>query len=322
MSDTSVGDPGGSGSRGFGKARGSGGAKGSLGPKRSVRMSKTTILRIIVLMLAAASGYGAIQLAGNTPEPQAIMVTSAPVIIPTETEDVLVTSAELPLGKVITPDDVAWIAWPKKLVVEPAIYRSAAPKARDEMIGALVRSPMLKGEPVRVEKIIRPNGASGILAAMLPSGYRAMAINIDSQGGTTAGGFILPNDRVDIIRTQTRPDPQRGGEPRIESETLLANVRVLAIGQNIQERNGERVVTGSNATLEVDPSQAELLAQAQRSGQIALTLRSMSDSGTRPSTVSNGQISVPQTTGGFHMLTVGVMRAGKRQEYSVREVGP
>jgi pilus assembly protein CpaB len=244
----------------------------------------------------------------DAPQPVAAAPMAPP---PVETEDVLVANTELTLGKVITPDDLNWVAWPKKLVSDQAIRRSAMPKMREEMVGSLVRSGLLKGEPVRPEKFIKATG-SGILAAMLPSGYRATAINIEPQGSTSAGGFILPNDRVDVLRTIMR------GEGRIDTETLLADVRVLAIGQNIQEKNGERVVTGSNATLEVDPAQAELLAQAQRSGQLSLTLRSMTDAGARPKTIS-GSVATSRITGAA-MMTVGVLRGGKREVYSVPEL--
>lgn len=277
-------------------------------------MSRTNLLRIFVLLLAAGSGYAAVQLAGNV-ESQPAVAAAPPPAPAIDTEDVLVANKELPLGKVVAPDDLDWVAWPKKLVVEPAIRRGAAPQAREDFVGALVRSPLLKGEPVRAEKIVKANG-SGFLAAMLPTGYRAIAINIDAQGSTTAGGFILPNDRVDVIRTLMRPDPQKPNEAKVDSETILGNVRVLAIGQNIQERNGERVVTGSNATLEVDPTQAELIVQAQRSGQLSLSLRSLTDTGAAPATMTGG--AAPRE--GSPMMTVGVMRGGKRQEYTVREM--
>ena len=107
-----------------------------------------------------------------------------------------------------------------------------------------------------------------------------MAINIDSQGATSAGNFILPNDRVDVIKTYREPTkpgvPLSNGDVFI-SETLLSNVKVLAIGQNIQDKNGQPVVQGSNATLELDPDQAEAVILAQRTGQLSLTLRSLQD---------------------------------------------
>ncbi len=319
MSDILLSDPIQAGSRAFGRAKGAAGARPA-SPRPGFRLSRTGLLRIIVLIFALGCGYGAFRLAGNLQEVQpagaALLVAPAP----NETEDVLVAGSALPLGKIVTPDDLVWLAWPKKLIAEQSINRNALPGARDEMIGSLVRIPLLKGEPVRAEKLVRASG-SGILAAMLPSGYRAVAITIDSQGSTTAGGFILPGDHVDVIRTLTRPDPKNQNEGRIESETLLTNVRVLAIGQNIQERNGERVITGANATLEVAPVQAELLAQAQRLGQISLSLRSMADAGDTPATLPRTALSVQGGQGG-HVMTVGVMRAGKRQEYSVPGLAP
>ena len=109
---------------------------------------------------------------------------------------------------------------------------------------------------------------------------RAVAINTDSQGATSAGGFILPNDRVDVVRTfhddTTKGMPGANANTFI-SETILHNVRVLAIGQNVQDKNGQPVVVGSTATLELDPVQAETIILAQRIGQLSLTLRSIQD---------------------------------------------
>src|SRR4051794_31711383 len=160
MSDTSVND--GSGGRAFGRAKAAGGVTGSStkrGGGGGVRMSRTTLLRIFVLLLAGASGYGAIQLAGSVQDAPA-PVASAPIAPPPiETEDVLVANTELTLGKVITPDDLTWVAWPKKLVSDQAIRRSAMPKIREEMVGSLVRSGLLKGEPVRAEKLIKAMGS-------------------------------------------------------------------------------------------------------------------------------------------------------------------
>jgi pilus assembly protein CpaB len=101
---------------------------------------------------------------------------------------------------------------------------------------------------------------------------RAVAISIDNRGATSAGGFILPNDRVDVIRTVQGVE----GVPPT-SETILTNIRVLAIGQTIQERNGEKVITGETATLELNPPQAELVILAQKVGQLSLALRSLED---------------------------------------------
>jgi pilus assembly protein CpaB len=117
------------------------------------------------------------------------------------------------------------------------------------------------------------------MSTMLTSGMRAVAINIDSQGATTAGGFILPNDRVDVVRTYRDDEATKStGSDVVVTQTILTNIRVLAIGQNVQNKNGEAVVVGSNATLELDSKQAELIILAQRTGQLSLLLRAMVDS--------------------------------------------
>jgi pilus assembly protein CpaB len=127
--------------------------------------------------------------------------------------------------------------------------------------------------------LIRADG-SGFMAAMLPAGKRAVAINIDTRGASSAGGFVLPNDFVDIIRTYRDEESSKAlGMDVFSSETILSGIRVMAIGQNIQEKNGEKVVTGETATLELDARQAELITLAQKVGQLSLVLRSLADAG-------------------------------------------
>jgi pilus assembly protein CpaB len=155
--------------------------------------------------------------------------------------------------------------------------KSETPNALEETAGSIVRSAFLSGEPIRREKLIKTDG-TGFMSAILPSGMRAVAISIDNRGASSAGGFILPNDRVDIIRTYRDEDASRAGGGDVHrSDTILSGIRVLAIGQNVQERNGEKVVTGETATLELTPAQAELVTLGQKIGQISLVLRSLAD---------------------------------------------
>ena len=235
--------------------------------------------RIIVLGVAVVSGLAAMMLimsAGDETSDQ--QTTFAPEAAPApqfELEGVLVAQREIPLGAVISEADITWVEWPKQFAGPGSVRRSEDPQAIETLKGAVARVSFIHGEPIRREKLVK-GGSTGFMAALLPPGSRALAVNIDSGGGTSAGGFILPNDRVDLIKTS-------GGEGS-DSETILSNIRVLAIGQNVEEKNGERVVTGSNATLEVTPGQAEVITAAQRSGQITLVLRSMFDMQTRKST--------------------------------------
>jgi pilus assembly protein CpaB len=135
---------------------------------------------------------------------------------------------------------------------------------------------MAAGEPVRDNKLIRAKG-SGYMAAILPSGMRAYSTEISAETG--AGGFILPNDRVDVILSRRDREGERltGVESHI-SETVLTDVRVLAIDQLVEEKNGQRVVVGKTATLEMNPRQAESLMLARHTGTLSLALRSLADS--------------------------------------------
>ena len=230
--------------------------------------------RLAVLGVALLAGGLAAILAGSSSPPPAPQPASVEPVAKIETDDVLVASADLPLGKIIGQGDLTWQSWPKGAVA-PSMIRKGEGDVVADLTGAFVRMPISQGDPIRREKLIKNGASSGFLSAILPSGSRAVAINIDTQGGTTAGGFILPNDHVDVLKT-ARDEDSKAGDAFV-TETVLSNIRVLAIGQNIQEKNGERVVVGSNATLEVDPRQAELLVLAQRVGQLSLSLRSMAD---------------------------------------------
>ena len=114
------------------------------------------------------------------------------------------------------------------------------------------------------------------MAAILPSGMRAISTEISAETG--AGGFILPNDRVDVILSRRDKAAEKTAGVEIHtSETILKNVRVLAIDQMVEEKNGQRVVVGKTATLELNPSQAETLALAKQLGILSLALRSIVD---------------------------------------------
>ena len=135
--------------------------------------------------------------------------------------------------------------------------------------------PLVAGEPVREAKLIKAGG-SGFMAAILPSGMRAISTEISPETG--AGGFILPNDRVDVILSRRdREAEKRAGIDVHTSEIILSNIRVLAIDQTVEEKNGQRVVVGKTATLELAPRQAETLALSRQLGSLTLALRSLVD---------------------------------------------
>ena len=233
--------------------------------------------RIAILVVSiAAAGAAALLASGRKPPDQIVrevIVSSAPTL------RVLVTRVALGLGQTIQDADIDWQPWPKEATTSELITDADAPGAKADIVGSVVRSSFVSGEPVRREKLAKVNG-SGFMSAILPSGKRAVAITTDTQGSATAGGFILPNDRVDVIRTVRDDDGSRSSGSEVQtSETLIPNVRVLAIGDKVEEKGGEKRVTGQHATLELDPRQAEQIVLAQRVGQLSLALRSLSDSG-------------------------------------------
>ncbi len=236
---------------------------------------------------------------GSKPEPVVIRTVAPP---PPPSEAVLVSAHDLGFGSVVADGDVRWQPWPKDQVPPGTIARSLQPNAIDNVKGAIVRSNFSAGEPLRADRLVKGNG-SGFMAAVLPSGMRAVAIDLIDQGKSAAGGFILPNDRVDVIRT-FHPDDAPAS---FASETILSNIRVLAIGQSIQEKAGERTVIGGTATLEMMPEQAEKVILAQRTGQLTLALRSMADT-------SKADELKPPT----QPLTLTIIRSGNASQARVR----
>jgi pilus assembly protein CpaB len=238
--------------------------------------------KLIVLGVAGVAALAAVWLTSGLRTPQVIVQeTRSNEAVPMT--EVLVASAELSVGSLVTPEQLRWQRWPRDAVSELMVTKDKMPSGIEEIAGSISRGPTMMGEPIRQDRLIK-GGKGGFMSAILPEGRRALAINIVSSGARTAGGFILPNDRVDVISTRRDDEATRIKQADVfVSETILQNIRVLAIGQNIQERKGlfqseaEKVVIGETATLELDPRQAEVVTLAQRMGELALVLRSLSD---------------------------------------------
>jgi pilus assembly protein CpaB len=166
-----------------------------------------------------------------------------------------------------------WQAWPAGTSAN-FISRASRAEAMKEITGSIARSPFVAGEPIREQKLVKADG-SGFMAAILPAGYRAISTEISPETG--AGGFILPNDRVDVILTRREKNPDSKGPDVSNSEIILSNVRVLAIDQAPKEKEGTNSLVGRTVTLELKPEQAEMLARSRQSGSLTLALRSIAD---------------------------------------------
>lgn len=227
--------------------------------------------RILVLGVAIlAGGVAAFLMLTMEPEKEVRVVEKQAPVIPTEM--VLVAKMDIPIGTALTDVGLTWQTWPKDNIAPAYVLQSSRPNAISELRGSVARSKIFAGDPIRPNKLAQPG--TGFLAAVLPAGKRAIAVSISTK--TTAGGFVLPNDRVDIIHSiQER---EASGAVRDRSNVLLENVRVLAIGQTIEEVDGQKVVGGATATLELTPRQSEVVISAERTGALSLALRSISDS--------------------------------------------
>ena len=171
--------------------------------------------------------------------------------------------------------DVGWQTWPAASASSSFIRKTDRPEAIKDFVGAVVRTPIAAGEPIRDSKVVVAKGG-GFMAAILPHGMRAIALDVSPETG--AGGFILPNDHVDVVLTRRDKAAEKiTGVEKFTSETILKNVRVLAVDQAVEEKEGQKVVVGKTATIELDPQQVETLALARQIGTISLTLRSLLD---------------------------------------------
>jgi pilus assembly protein CpaB len=229
------------------------------------------VARIVVLAIALSAGGVAAYLASGSDNKS---VPAEPVA-KLQTEEVLVAKSDIGLGQTVSPDNLQWQTWPTGAASNNFIRRSDRPDATTQIAGSIARAPFITGEPIREQKLVKANG-SGFMAAILPTGMRAVSTEISPETG--AGGFILPNDHVDVILSKREKNPAVSGSADVvNSEIILPNIRVLAIDQAPKEKDGQNNVVGKTVTLELKPEQAETLARARQSGTLSLALRSIVD---------------------------------------------
>src|ERR1700760_1023077 len=216
------------------------------------KVKRMNTARIVVLSIAIGAGGIAAYLASGSDAPRA---PTAEPVVQLPTVDVLVAKNDIPLGQTVKPEDIQWQTWPAATASSTFIRRSDRPDATTQITGSIARAPFIVGEPIREQKLVKADG-SGFMAAVLPAGMRAVSTEISPETG--AGGFILPNDRVDVLLSKREKNPDRQTEI-ITSEIILSNIRVLAIDQAPREKDGQNSVVGKTATLELRPQQAEVL---------------------------------------------------------------
>lgn len=225
--------------------------------------------RLIVLGLAAVAAGGAAFLARGLLGGGTSHVAAAPTPPPATTE-VMVAASDIAPGQKLTPELVRWQKWPANSVDPSFITGTNETDTQAALKGTVVRSPVVAGQPLTTLNVIHADSASFMSATLMP-GMRAVAITVSV--ASVAGGFILPNDRVDLVLTVPMPEGHR-----FRSATILHDVRVLAIDQATQdtgkqEKAQKAVSDAKTATLELSPEQAEKVTRAQASGTLSLLLR-------------------------------------------------
>ena len=259
--------------------------------------------RMLILGVAAVAAGAAALLArglmgGGTQTAKATLPPPRPATV-----EVLVAASDLQPGTPLTVAQVRWQEWPRSSVDSSFITHDAAPDLNRVVQGAVTRAPLVSGEPLSMTKIVHADGA-GFMAATVEPGMRAVSIGISTESG--AGGFILPNDRVDVlVTTQISDSPRRYG-----AVTFLRDVRVLAVDQTYRMDKDQKVVLAKTATLELTPKQAEKVESEQAAGTISLSLRALGDFGAQKAKVDTAD---DASSTAVKVIGYGLPRAGSLQ---------
>lgn len=198
---------------------------------------------------------------------------------PPETVEVLIATDDMPPGTLVKPTHVSWTSWPKENLAASFISKNKdtppekVTEHENSVVGGVVRFGLAKGQPVVLGGIVKP-GDRGFLAAILNPNKRAISISVTASSG--GAGLIIPGDRVDVllIHTVKLKDDAGNDIERKASETLIADARLIALDQKVAGDPSDPEV-GRTATLEVSPSEAEILALGEEMGKLALSLRSI-----------------------------------------------
>jgi pilus assembly protein CpaB len=237
-------------------------------------------LLVVALIAGGAAAFLALQPPPGSSAVTAQIVAPPPerIVVEEPMTKVLVARTSIGIGERLTDKHVEWIDWPTDALREDFVSADAA-DADTGVKNAVARYEFVAGEPIREAKLTR--AAEGFLSAVLDPGTRAVAVSVSAE--SASGGFVLPNDRVDIVHTVTVNTGQ-------VSTTILRNIRVLAINSSLGDPGGDedeeaaddekpksRTFAKALATLALDPTQAEVVISATETGRLSLVLRPTAD---------------------------------------------
>ena len=237
--------------------------------------ARTLLLVLLAVMLA---GGTAILARAWLAAQRTADLEASPLALPAPAKSVLVARAGVVRGQILKPDDLVWQVWPDGTLDKSYILLGT--RTPESFAGWVARNPIAAGEPLTEAKIIAP-GNRGFLSAVLRPGMRAVSVPVTRTSGIS--GFVFPGDEVDLLITYSIPSPKEQTDksgnnnneekPKV-AETVLQDVRVIAIDQRVDTKAGEPVLA-QTATLEVTPKQSEIIAVASEMGKLSLSLRSL-----------------------------------------------
>jgi pilus assembly protein CpaB len=235
--------------------------------------ARTLILIFLAILLAGGTAF----LARNylATERTRTIEEAKPLALATPAKSVLVAHVDIKRGQILRAEDTSWQIWPEGGLDRNYIVLGGPPvpaKTPESFAGYVSRNPIAAGEPITDSRVIAP-GSKGFLAAVLRPGMRALSVPVTITSGIA--GFIFPGDQVDLMLSYVVPRRETGDAFEHKAiETVMHNIRVIAIDQRMESKQGE-AVPAHTATFEVTPKQAEIIALATRIGEMFLTLRSL-----------------------------------------------
>jgi pilus assembly protein CpaB len=266
-------------------------------------------LTLVLLAVILAGGTAFLARAWLAAQRSADMAEASPLALPAPSKSVLVARLGVQRGQILKPDDLVWQVWPEGTLDKS--YVILGTRTPESFAGSVARNPIGSGEPITESKIISPANR-GFLAAVLRPGMRAVSVPVTATSGIS--GFVFPGDQVDILVSETLPalGGNGNGPPHKGAETVLHDVRVLAVDQKLESKAGEAVVA-HNVTLEVTPKQSEIIAVASEMGKLSLSLRSL----VTPPDEEASADSAPNAGSGTHTLDSEVSKLLTHQDNTI-----
>jgi pilus assembly protein CpaB len=227
--------------------------------------------RMLLLTAAVALSLGTAMIVRAWVNEARLSATSGTAVTPQQqaVTKILVATHGLPSGQFLQPNDLEWQDWPQDGVSSSYIVQGT--RTVDDLVGSVVRAAISAGEPITDDRLIK-KGDRGFLSAIMTPGSRAVTVQLQQNAGL--GGLVLPGDHVDVVLTAVVPGNGPNEPEHRASETVLEDIRVIAIDQKMGDMSNETVMA-KTATLEVTPKQAEILALVTDMGKLSLVLRAI-----------------------------------------------